>query len=120
VEISGEAANWARANAAINRLDNCEFILGSAEEVFAEVPFAGTTSALVIDPPRRGCDTGFLDQTIAFGPRRIVYVSCDPATQARDVEALLKGGYQLDKVQPFDLFPQTRHVESIATLKRLD
>lgn len=120
VEISGEAANWARANAAINRLDNCEFILGSAEEVFAEVPFAGATSALVIDPPRKGCDAAFLDQTIAFGPRRIVYVSCDPATQARDVEALLKGGYQLDKVQPFDLFPQTRHVESIATLKLLD
>ena len=58
----------------------------------------------------------FLNQTLAFGPQRIVYVSCDPATQARDVEALLEGGYQVKNVQPFDLFPQTRHVESVATL----
>ena len=116
IEISAQAAHWARANAAINRLENCEFILGSASEVFSEVPFAGESSALVIDPPRKGCDREFLDQTLAFGPQRIVYVSCDPATQARDVEALLEGGYQVKNIQPFDLFPQTRHVESVATL----
>ena len=118
VEISAKAAHWARANAAINRLDNCEFLLGSASEVFAEIPFAGETTALVIDPPRKGCDRDFLEQTLEFGPRRIVYVSCDPATQARDVEVLLAGGYGVEKIQPFDLFPQTRHVESVATLKR--
>ncbi|MFP6854971.1 MAG: class I SAM-dependent RNA methyltransferase [Opitutales bacterium] len=116
VEISAEAANWARANAAINRLDNCEFLLGSAEEVFAEVPFDGNTSSLVIDPPRKGCDRNFLQQATAFSPRRIIYVSCDPATQARDVEILLAAGYRLEKIQPFDLFPQTRHVESVAVL----
>jgi 23S rRNA (uracil1939-C5)-methyltransferase/tRNA (uracil-5-)-methyltransferase len=118
VEISAEAAQWARANAAINRLSNCEFILGSASEVFEEVPFTGERAALVIDPPRKGCDQDFLRQAIAFEPRRIVYVSCDPATQARDVEFLLKGGFHVVNIQPFDLFPQTRHVESIATLER--
>ena len=118
VEISASSASWARANAAINRLENCEFIVGSASEVFADVPFSGGTAALVIDPPRKGCDGDFLDQTIAFSPSRIVYVSCDPATQARDIEILLSNGYQIEKVQPFDLFPQTRHVESVATLSR--
>ncbi len=118
VEVSADAAHWARANAAINRLQNCEFLLGSASEVFAEVPFAGETTSLVIDPPRKGCDRDFLEQTLAFGPGRIVYVSCDPATQARDVEVLLRGGYRVEKIQPFDLFPQTRHVESVATLGR--
>ena len=86
--------------------------------MFAEIPFTGETTALVIDPPRKGCDRNFLEQTLEFGPRRIVYVSCDPATQARDVEILLAGGYRVEKIQPFDLFPQTRHVESVATLDR--
>ncbi len=117
VEINPEASRWARANASINRLANCEYILGSASEVFAEVPFAGKDCSLVIDPPRKGCDAEFLQQTLAFGANRIIYVSCDPATQARDVKCLLEGGYQVAKLQPFDLFPQTRHVESIATLR---
>ncbi|MBG28692.1 MAG: SAM-dependent methyltransferase [Opitutae bacterium] len=116
IEISAQAAQWARANAAINRLENCEFILGSASEVFSEVPFSGDSSALVIDPPRKGCDRAFLEQALAFGPKRIIYVSCDPATQARDVEILLGGGYRVESIQPFDLFPQTRHVETVATL----
>ncbi|MFP6901273.1 MAG: SAM-dependent methyltransferase, partial [Opitutales bacterium] len=115
--ISASSAHWARANAALNRINNCEFIVGLASEVFADVPFSGNTAALVIDPPRKGCDRDFLDQAIAFGPRRIVYVSCDPTTQARDAEILLSGGYRMEKIQPFDLFPQTRHVESVATLR---
>jgi 23S rRNA (uracil1939-C5)-methyltransferase/tRNA (uracil-5-)-methyltransferase len=72
---------------------------------------------MVIDPPRAGCDEAFIRQLLALGPRRVVYVSCDPATQARDLKMLLAGGYTLEEVQPFDLFPQTRHIENVAVLR---
>jgi 23S rRNA (uracil1939-C5)-methyltransferase/tRNA (uracil-5-)-methyltransferase len=70
---------------------------------------------VVIDPPRKGCTQEFLDQLIAFRPRRVVYVSCDPATQVRDLAILRDAGFTLTAVQPFDLFPHTRHVENIMT-----
>ena len=66
---------------------------------------------------RKGCDANFIDQTLSFRPRRIVYVSCDPATQARDAKLLLQGGYRILQMQPFDLFPQTRHIENVLTLE---
>ena len=72
----------------------------------------------IIDPPRKGCDRSFLDQLFAFGPRTVVYVSCDPATQMRDLKDFLAAGYRLTAVQPFDLFPQTRHLECVITLER--
>lgn len=70
---------------------------------------------MVIDPPRKGCTPEFLQQLIAFAPRRVVYVSCDPATQVRDLAILRDAGFTLSEVQPFDLFPHTRHVENIMT-----
>jgi len=70
----------------------------------------------LIDPPRKGCDMVFLNQLFEYGPNRVVYVSCGPDTQARDLKAFLANGYKLEKVQPFDLFPQTRHIENVATL----
>jgi 23S rRNA (uracil1939-C5)-methyltransferase/tRNA (uracil-5-)-methyltransferase len=73
---------------------------------------------LVIDPPRRGCDPDFLKQAIDFSPNTIVYVSCEPATQARDTQILVQAGYRAIEAQPFDLFPQTRHVENVLTLVR--
>ena len=73
---------------------------------------------MIVDPPRRGCDTLFLDQLFAFGPERVVYVSCNPATQMRDLKAFDEQGYRLERLQPFDLFPQTRHLECVATLVR--
>ena len=73
---------------------------------------------MVIDPPRKGCDEDFLRQLLAFGPARVVYVSCDPATQMRDLKAFSAAGYALTAVQPFDLFPQTRHLECVITLRR--
>jgi 23S rRNA (uracil1939-C5)-methyltransferase/tRNA (uracil-5-)-methyltransferase len=72
----------------------------------------------VIDPPRKGCDEAFLTQLFGFGPRAVVYVSCDPATQMRDLRHFLDAGYVVRAVQPFDLFPQTRHLECIITLER--
>ena len=118
VEISRDGFDWARANAALNRIENCEFLLGSASGVFAEVDASGENCSLVVDPPRKGCDEDFLDQALAFGPSRIVYVSCDPSTQARDAKTLIKGGYRVLRAQPFDLFPQTRHVENVLTFAK--
>ncbi|MEG3605137.1 MAG: SAM-dependent methyltransferase, partial [Verrucomicrobiota bacterium] len=88
-----------------------------AGSIFSELDREREPYALVIDPPRKGCDANFIDQTLSFRPRRIVYVSCDPATQARDAKLLLQGGYRILQMQPFDLFPQTRHIENVLTLE---
>jgi 23S rRNA (uracil1939-C5)-methyltransferase/tRNA (uracil-5-)-methyltransferase len=73
---------------------------------------------VIIDPPRRGCDESFLNQLFEYGPRTVVYVSCDPATQMRDLRLFLNRGFRIDAAQPFDLFPQTRHLECVLTLQR--
>ena len=78
--------------------------------------FPAAETALVIDPPRKGCDPDFREQLLAFRPARLVYVSCDPATQARDLQAFIAGGYRITRIQPFDLFPHTRHIENVVSL----
>ncbi len=118
VEVNASAVRWANGNAAINGIKNAEFIIGEAEAIFASLKFPGDETAMIIDPPRAGCDEAFLRQLLDFGPRRVVYVSCDPSTQARDVKLLLAGGYKLKRVQPFDLFPQTRHIENVCVLSK--
>ena len=116
VEISEAAVRWARANALINGAANVRFHVGRAEAVFADPGFCGRESAVVVDPPRKGCDPAFLRQLADYRPRRIVYVSCDPSTQARDLAVLRETGYEVRRLRPFDLFPHTRHIESVATL----
>jgi 23S rRNA (uracil1939-C5)-methyltransferase/tRNA (uracil-5-)-methyltransferase len=118
IEVSAEAARKAAENATLNHFLNCRFIAGSAESIFKKIPVEGSESAVIVDPPRKGCDEAFLDQLDAFSPRRIVYVSCAPDTQARDVKYLCAKGWKVVSVRPFDLFPQTRHVECIAALER--
>lgn len=118
VEVNVNAVQWANGNAAINGLQNCEFIIGQAEAIFAKVDFPGAKTAMIIDPPRAGCDSAFLNQLLALQPQRLVYVSCDPATQARDLKPLIAGGYAIEQIQPFDLFPQTRHIENVVTLTK--
>lgn len=119
VEVSEGSITWARENAKLNRIENAKFHLGSAESIFAETGhFPPAETAVVIDPPRKGCSTEFLDQLFAFGPGAIVYVSCNPATQMRDLVRFHESGYELLRVQPFDLFPQTRHLECVMTLRR--
>ncbi len=118
VEVSETSCEWARKNAKANGITNARFLTASAEAVFDEISFPGLQTAVVIDPPRKGCTPEFLEQLIHFGPARIVYVSCDPATQIRDLKQLSAAGYALSDVQPFDLFPHTRHLECVMTLVR--
>jgi 23S rRNA (uracil1939-C5)-methyltransferase/tRNA (uracil-5-)-methyltransferase len=118
VEVSPSAVRWAGANATRNRRANCEFLAADAAAVFAAVPFSAADAAVIVDPPRKGCGPDFLRQLAAFAPRTIVYVSCNPETQAPDLAALRASGYRCLRVQPFDMFPQTRHLESVATLVR--
>ncbi len=118
IEIVATAVERATRNAQRNGLTNCRFIAGSAENVFADVTANPDQTAVLIDPPRRGSDEVFLQQLIQFRPQRIIYVSCNPATQMRDLKILLEAGWQLEKVQPFDLFPHTKHLECVAVLGR--
>src|SRR5262245_2857066 len=118
VEVSASAVRCARENAARNVRANCEYIEADASAVFASVPFPGADAAVIVDPPRKGCGDAFLAQLAAFAPRTIVYVSCNPETQARDIATLAAAGYACKRVQPFDMFPQTKHVEAVATLTR--
>lgn len=121
VEISAKAIECANVNARINNIKNCDFLIGKAETIFADVSqrFDGAETSMIIDPPRAGCDVAFLEQLIAFAPRRLVYVSCGPDTQARDLAYLTAHGYAVKCLQPFDLFPQTRHIENVAVLEKL-
>jgi 23S rRNA (uracil1939-C5)-methyltransferase/tRNA (uracil-5-)-methyltransferase len=118
VEVSETAADWARRNAESNGITNARFLAASAEAIFSEIDFPASETAVVIDPPRKGCTREFLDQLAGFQPARVVYVSCDPATQVRDLAILQELGFKLEDIQPFDLFPHTRHLECIMTLTR--
>ncbi|KAI9787197.1 MAG: tRNA(m5U54)methyltransferase [Geoglossum umbratile] len=122
IDISSDSISFARRNATLNSLPPTKttFIAADAPALFADITFPAAETAVVIDPPRKGCDEGFLKQLVAYAPRRIVYVSCNVHTQARDVGFLMREDedYVLESVRGFDFFPQTGHVESIAVLKR--
>ena len=120
VEISESSIAFARENAAANAIPNATFTAGDASAIFSGLDFAPEETIVVIDPPRKGCDQNFLAQLLAFAPKAVVYVSCDPATQMRDLKHFTARAYKLTAVQPFDLFPQTRHLECVVTLTRDD
>ncbi|MEP6652874.1 MAG: class I SAM-dependent RNA methyltransferase [Myxococcales bacterium] len=118
VEVSPGAVRAARDNAQRNNITNARFVTSDAARIFAEVTVSGDEAAVIVDPPRKGCGDAFLSQLAAFGPATIVYVSCNPETLARDCDVLQRAGYQVEALQPFDMFPQTRHLECVAVLKR--
>ena len=121
VEVSHFAVKAAKDNAELNNIGNAEFMHSSAEAIFAALDrstFQADTTTVVIDPPRKGCDQLFLDQLFEFNPKKLVYVSCDPATQARDTALIVAAGYQVTSCTPFDLFPQTRHIENVMSFIR--
>ena len=122
VEIIKEAIDDARRNAALNHMDNVEFFVGKAEEVVpAQYEKTGIhPDVIVVDPPRKGCDAILLNTMLDMAPKRIVYVSCDPATLARDLKILCEEKYTLEKVSVVDQFSHSVHVESVCALKRVD
>ena len=121
VEIIPAAIENAKENACLNGFDNTEFFVGKAEEVLPE-QFARTgerADVIVVDPPRKGCDETLLSTIIKMQPDRVVYVSCDSATLARDLKYLCERGYELKKVCPVDMFPNTVSVETVVLLSQL-
>ena len=122
VEIIKEAIDDAKRNAALNHMDNVEFFVGKAEEVVpAQYEKTGIhPDVIVVDPPRKGCDAMLLNTMLDMAPKRIVYVSCDPATLARDLKMLCEEKYTLEKVSVVDQFSHSVHVESVCALKRVD
>ncbi|YCA44009.1 23S rRNA (uracil(1939)-C(5))-methyltransferase RlmD [Bacillus sp. JZ8] len=121
VEIVPEAIEDAKRNAKLNGITNAEFEAGKAEEVIPAWYKKGINAdTLVVDPPRKGCDEALLNTIIDMKPNRVVYVSCNPGTLARDLQVLEGGGYKTVEVQPVDMFPHTTHVECCALLVRKD
>jgi 23S rRNA (uracil-5-)-methyltransferase RumA (EC 2.1.1.-) len=120
IEVQPQATVQGLANAQLNQINNIEFLTGKVEQVLPELHSRGVQPNIVIlDPPRKGCQTQLITALRAFPPHQIAYVSCNPATLARDLQLLCAEGlFQLQKLQPFDFFPQTAHVECVAILCR--
>lgn len=121
VEIVKEAIEDARANAELNGMAHVEFEVGASEDVIPRWKEQGIEAdVIVVDPPRKGCDPRLLETILQMKPERVVYVSCNPSTLARDLRVLEDGGYRTVEVTPVDMFPHTVHVESVALLVHKD
>lgn len=133
IDISSSSIASATTNAELNNLpaDSTRFIAADAARLFASIESPASETVVMIDPPRKGCDESFLRQLVQYGPARVVYVSCNVHTQARDVGVLVggmkgvdggfgvgEGCYEIESLRGFDFFPQTGHVEGVAVLRR--
>lgn len=119
IEIIEDAIKDAKRNAEINDMDNVEFYVGKAEEVVPKMYKEGKrANVVVVDPPRKGCDEKVLDTIVSMQPDRVVYVSCNPSTLARDLAYLNDRGYKCHEVQPVDMFPHSVHVENVALITK--
>mmetsp|Transcript_3093 Transcript_3093/g.3663 ORF Transcript_3093/g.3663 Transcript_3093/m.3663 type:complete len:618 (+) Transcript_3093:85-1938(+) len=133
IELNNKAVEEATANAELNKITNCQFMAASAEAIFTSPPeitisgfqqqrvqtFPRQETTVIVDPPRKGCSEEFLKQLYEYSPQRIIYMSCGPATQARDAKGIVEvGGYDIVSIQPFDLFPQTKHVECLMIFEK--
>lgn len=117
VEIVPEAIEDARSNAMLNEMKNVKFEVGASEDVIPRWKEQGIEAdVIVVDPPRKGCDPRLLDTILEMKPERVVYVSCNPSTLARDLRVLEDGGYRTVEVTPVDMFPHTVHVEAVCSL----
>ncbi|MBE9029522.1 23S rRNA (uracil(1939)-C(5))-methyltransferase RlmD [filamentous cyanobacterium LEGE 11480] len=118
IEVQGSAIAQARINAKLNEIENVEFHVGTVEALLGG--FEQLPDMVVLDPPRKGCDPQVIGSLLAMNPQKIAYMSCNPATLARDLKQLCADGrYRLEKVQPVDFFPQTSHIEAVAFLRRV-
>ncbi len=121
VEIVPEAVENARENAALNGIANAEFHCGAAEDVVPGIvaESGGRADVVIVDPPRKGCDAALLETIVQMAPSRIVYVSCNPATLARDVKFLTEKGYALRRARACDMFPMGGHIECVVLMSRI-
>ena len=120
VEIVNEAIEDAKYNAELNNIDNVEFMVGKAEILLPKLVKVGIESnKVVLDPPRKGCEKEVLDSLVKMQVERIVYVSCNPSTMARDVKYLVENGYKVVEVQPVDMFPHSAHVECVVEIQKV-
>lgn len=121
VEVVEDAIRDAKENAKLNGVNNVEFIVGEAERIIPDMYSKGIKAdVVVVDPPRKGCDEVLLDTLVNMSPKRIVYVSCNPSTLARDLAFLSERGFEVLEVQPVDMFPWSSHVECIVGIHRTD
>lgn len=119
VELNGDAVKDAKENAKINRIGNIRFYEADAGEFMLAAATAGEHADVVLmDPPRAGSDRKFLSSLVTLAPQKIVYISCNPETQQRDLLYLCKNGYTVKKIQPVDMFPHTSHVETVVLLQK--
>ena len=120
IEQNPAAVKDARRNAASNEINNVEFISGDFEKVLTQLaPSLKGVDLLVVDPPRKGLTAAILQSIVKIKPHRMVYVSCNPGTLARDLSSLVTNGYEIKEVQPVDMFPHTAHVETVVLMSRL-
>ena len=120
VEIVPEAIADAKENAQLNHIDNVDFEVGNAEEWMAKWESQGIDpDVIVVDPPRKGLTNSLIHSAAVMNPKKIVYVSCNPATLVRDIQQFMDEGYHVSQpIQPVDQFPMTQHVESVTVLER--
>ncbi len=119
IESIKAAIDDAKENSKLNNVNNTEFILGKAEEVIPDLMDKGTKcNKIVLDPPRKGCEKEVIEAIVKMSPEKIVYVSCNPTTMARDLKGLLENGYKVMEVQPVDMFPHTTHVETVVLIEK--
>lgn len=116
VEIDKPSIQWAIKNGIENNISKVSFLSADSANIFANInPDDGPNSVVIVDPPRVGCSDDFLSNMIKFRPKKIVYVSCNPKTQAKDARTIVDNGYAMIEITPIDLFPQTKHIESVVT-----
>ena len=120
VEVNKEAVLDAKENARINKIENVEFINEDAGKYMQKLAIKGqSVDVVVTDPPRAGCSKQFIDSLISMSPKRIVYISCNPETLARDLNILVRNKYKITKIQPVDMFPHTNHTEVVVGLRKI-
>ncbi len=120
VELNGDAVRDARMNAKENKMENIEFRQGDAGEFMVAMAEKGLKLDVVfMDPPRAGSDEKFMSSVIKLGPKKVVYISCNPVTLERDLKYMTKHGYQVKKIQPVEMFPYTEHVETVVAMEKV-
>lgn len=119
VEVNAQAVKDANANAKRNGVENIRFVCADAGAFMTNLADAGEKIDVVfMDPPRSGSDEAFLQSVCRLSPDQVVYISCDPQTQKRDLAVLRAGGYHVREIQPVDMFPQTAHIETVVLLSK--